>query len=148
MTGPLLAGSTDRQRRAAQLQAVSVEEFIPDRLKVTVTAAPAVLRPAQTVMATILAQNLFGPPAAGRKFEVEFSLKGRSFHPKNYPDYTFDLNTGERPQTHQLRRQARRPPASRRASRRRCGRAKPTPPGAAPPPTSYPMPATWARWRA
>ena len=77
---------------------VSVEEFIPDRLKVTVTAAPAVLRPAQTVTATILAQNLFGPPAAGRKFEVEFSLKEKSFSAKNYPDYTFAINTGERPQ--------------------------------------------------
>ena len=77
---------------------VSVEEFIPDRLKVTVSAAPAVLRPAQTVTATILAQNLFGPPAAGRKFEVEFSLKEKRFSAKNYPDYTFDINTGERPQ--------------------------------------------------
>ena len=79
-------------------KAVSVEEFIPDRLKVTVTAAPAVLRPAQTVTASILAQNLFGPPAAGRKFEVEFSLKEKSFSAKNYPDYNFDINTGERPQ--------------------------------------------------
>ncbi len=79
-------------------KAVSVEEFIPDRLKVTVTAAPAVLRPAQTVTAAILAQNLFGPPAAGRKFEVEFSLKEKKFSAKNYPDYDFDINTGERPQ--------------------------------------------------
>ncbi|TDN37534.1 alpha-2-macroglobulin family protein [Hymenobacter sp. UV11] len=79
-------------------KAVSVEEFIPDRLKVTVTAAPAVLRPAQTVTATILAQNLFGPPAAGRKFEVEFSLKEKKFSAKNYADYDFDINTGERPQ--------------------------------------------------
>ena len=77
---------------------VSVEEFIPDRLKVTVTAAPAVLRPAQTLTATILAQNLFGPPAAGRRFEVEFSLKEKQFSAKNYPDYTFDINTGEQPQ--------------------------------------------------
>ncbi|MVN77934.1 alpha-2-macroglobulin family protein [Hymenobacter sp. HMF4947] len=78
-------------------KAVSVEEFIPDRLKVTVTAAPTVLRPAQTVTATIAAQNLFGPPAAGRKFEVEFSLKEKKFSAKNYPEYNFDINTGERP---------------------------------------------------
>ncbi|AMR28779.1 hypothetical protein A0257_17880 [Hymenobacter psoromatis] len=79
-------------------KSISVEEFIPDRLKVTVTAAPAVLGPGQTVTANILAQNLFGPPAAGRKFEVEFSLKEKKFSPKNYPDYNFDLSTGERPQ--------------------------------------------------
>jgi uncharacterized protein YfaS (alpha-2-macroglobulin family) len=79
-------------------KAVSVEEFIPDRLKVTVSATPAVLGPDQTVTANILAQNLFGPPAAGRKFEVEFSLKEKTFSAKNYPDYTFDINTGELPQ--------------------------------------------------
>jgi uncharacterized protein YfaS (alpha-2-macroglobulin family) len=73
---------------------VSVEEFIPDRMKVTVTAAPTVLRPAQTVTANILAQNLFGPPAAGRKFEVEFSLKEKTFSAPKYPDYSFQLRAG------------------------------------------------------
>jgi uncharacterized protein YfaS (alpha-2-macroglobulin family) len=75
---------------------VSVEEFIPDRLKVTVTAAPAVVRPAQTVTATVAAQNLFGPPAAGRKFEVEFSLKEKIFSAPKYPEYNFTINSGER----------------------------------------------------
>ncbi|HEX8327325.1 MAG TPA: MG2 domain-containing protein, partial [Hymenobacter sp.] len=78
---------------------ISVEEFIPDRLKVSVTAAPTVLKPAQTVTATISAQNLFGPPAADRKFEVEFSLKEKSFAPKNFPGYSFDINSGERRKT-------------------------------------------------
>jgi uncharacterized protein YfaS (alpha-2-macroglobulin family) len=73
---------------------VSVEEFIPDRLKVTVTAAPATVRPAETVMANITALNLFGPPAAGRKFEVEFSLKAKSFSAKAYPEYNFDIQSG------------------------------------------------------
>ncbi len=73
---------------------VSVEEFIPDRMKVTVTAAPTILRPAQTVTASILAQNLFGPPAAGRKFEVEFSLKEKTFSAPKYPDYSFQLRSG------------------------------------------------------
>ena len=74
---------------------ISVEEFLPDRLKVSVTAAPTVLRPGQDVTATILALNLFGPPAADRKFEAEFSLKEKNFAPKKYPDYSFALNTGE-----------------------------------------------------
>jgi len=72
---------------------VSVEEFIPDRLKVSVTATPAVVRPAQPVTATVTAANLFGPPAAGRKFEVEFSLKAKSFSAKKFPGYAFDLST-------------------------------------------------------
>jgi uncharacterized protein YfaS (alpha-2-macroglobulin family) len=73
---------------------VSVEEFIPDRMKVTVKAAPTILRPAQTVTASVLAQNLFGPPAAGRKFEVEFSLKEKTFSAPKYPDYSFQLRSG------------------------------------------------------
>ncbi|WP_310396252.1 MG2 domain-containing protein [Hymenobacter sp.] len=78
---------------------ISVEEFIPDRLKVTVTAAPAVLKPGQDVTATIAAVNLFGPPAADRKFEVEFSLKQKSFQSKEHPDYSFEINSGERRKT-------------------------------------------------
>jgi uncharacterized protein YfaS (alpha-2-macroglobulin family) len=73
---------------------VSVEEFIPDRLKVTVTAAPTTVRPAETVNAKITALNLFGPPAAGRKFEVEFSLKAKSFSAKEYPGYNFSIQSG------------------------------------------------------
>ncbi|WP_083325643.1 alpha-2-macroglobulin family protein [Hymenobacter coccineus] len=75
---------------------ISVEEFIPDRLKVTVTAAPAVLRPGQTVTANLAAVNLFGPPATDRKYEVEFSLKQKAFNPKGYDDYSFAINNGLR----------------------------------------------------
>ncbi|QIL77144.1 MG2 domain-containing protein [Hymenobacter sp. HDW8] len=75
---------------------ISVEEFIPDRLKVTVQAAPAVAKPGQSVEAQITALNLFGPPAADRKFEVEFSLKEKAFKPKNFPNYTFQISSGER----------------------------------------------------
>ncbi|OUJ73064.1 alpha-2-macroglobulin family protein [Hymenobacter crusticola] len=74
---------------------LSVEEFIPDRLKVTVKASLAVVRPGQTVTANITAANLFGPPASDRKFEVEFSLKEKFFNPKKYPDYDFQISTGE-----------------------------------------------------
>ncbi|UYZ57552.1 alpha-2-macroglobulin family protein [Hymenobacter latericus] len=73
---------------------ISVEEFIPDRLKVTVTAAPKVVQPGQTVRAAVLAQNLFGPPATDRKFEVEFSLKQKAFEPKEYADYNFSIRSG------------------------------------------------------
>ncbi|MBT9393365.1 alpha-2-macroglobulin family protein [Hymenobacter sp. NST-14] len=76
---------------------LSVEEFIPDRLKVTVKASRAVVKPGQPVQALITAQNLFGPPAADRKFEVEFSLKEKRFAPKGYDDYTFAIRSGDRP---------------------------------------------------
>ncbi|WP_046245828.1 alpha-2-macroglobulin family protein [Hymenobacter terrenus] len=72
---------------------ISVEEFIPDRMKVTVTTTPKVLKPEQEATANITAVNLFGPPAADRKFEVEFSLKQKSFSPKKYPNYSFDISS-------------------------------------------------------
>jgi uncharacterized protein YfaS (alpha-2-macroglobulin family) len=75
---------------------LSVEEFIPDRMKVTVKASRPVVKPGQMVEAQITAQNLFGPPAADRKFEVEFSLKEKAFNPKNYADYTFAINSGDK----------------------------------------------------
>jgi len=73
---------------------ISVEEFIPDRLKVTVTAAPKILKPGQDVTASITAMNLFGPPASDRKYEVEFSLKQKPFQPKGYPNYSFAISSG------------------------------------------------------
>ncbi|QNH61575.1 alpha-2-macroglobulin family protein [Hymenobacter sediminicola] len=75
---------------------LSVEEFIPDRMKVTVKADRAVAKPGQSVSAQITAQNLFGPPAADRKFEVEFSLKEKAFKPKGYEQYTFAINSGDK----------------------------------------------------
>lgn len=78
---------------------ISVEEFIPDRLKVNVTAAPKAVLPGQDVTASITALNLFGPPAADRKFEVEFSLKQKAFSAPKYPDYSFTINSGERRRT-------------------------------------------------
>ncbi|HEX8429089.1 alpha-2-macroglobulin family protein [Hymenobacter sp.] len=78
---------------------VSVEEFIPDRMKVTVKATPAVVKPGQTVSTQIMAQNLFGPPAADRKFEVSFSLSEKAFNPKKFEDYTFSLSTGQQRRT-------------------------------------------------
>ncbi|MET4107895.1 MG2 domain-containing protein [Hymenobacter sp. UYP22] len=75
---------------------LSVEEFIPDRMKVTVKASPAVVKPSQSVSTQITAQNLFGPPAADRKFEVEFSLKEKAFNPKGFEQYTFAINSGDK----------------------------------------------------
>ncbi|MDU0370475.1 alpha-2-macroglobulin [Hymenobacter endophyticus] len=75
---------------------LSVEEFIPDRMKVTVKTSRAVVKPGQSVSAQITAQNLFGPPAADRKFEVEFSLKEKAFRPKGYEQYTFAINSGDK----------------------------------------------------
>ncbi|MEJ8755391.1 alpha-2-macroglobulin [Pontibacter sp. H259] len=72
---------------------IGVEEFMPDRLKVTSTLNKTAFVPGDNLIVNLTAQNLFGPPAANRSYEVQLSLKKKTFEPKNYPDYTFDIKT-------------------------------------------------------
>ncbi len=75
-------------------QAISVEEFIPDRIKVDIVTDRTVYRTGQTITASATAMNLFGPPAADRAYEMELQLKRKVFAPKGYSDYTFDMPDG------------------------------------------------------
>jgi len=72
-------------------QAISIEEFIPDRIKVDVKTAQESYKAGQTIVLSATAQNLFGPPAADRAYEVELQLKRRVFAPKGYGAYTFSI---------------------------------------------------------
>jgi len=72
---------------------IGVEEFMPDRLKVTANLNKTAFVPGDKLIVDLTAQNLFGPPAANRNYEVQLSLKKKTFAPKNYPDYTFDIKT-------------------------------------------------------
>ncbi|NDK54321.1 alpha-2-macroglobulin family protein [Pontibacter fetidus] len=72
---------------------IGVEEFMPDRLKVTATLNKTAFVPGDKLIVDMTAQNLFGPPAANRNYEVQLSLKKKPFEPESYPDYTFDINT-------------------------------------------------------
>ena len=72
-------------------QQLSIEEFIPDRIKVDVKTAQETYRAGETITLMAQAQNLFGPPAADRSYEVELRLNRRAFSPKGYGDYTFSI---------------------------------------------------------
>ncbi|MBO0950162.1 alpha-2-macroglobulin family protein [Fibrella forsythiae] len=72
-------------------QAISIEEFIPDRIKVDVKTAQESYKAGQTIVLSATAQNLFGPPASDRAYEVELQLKRRVFAPKGYGAYTFSI---------------------------------------------------------
>ncbi|GAB2533560.1 alpha-2-macroglobulin [Rufibacter soli] len=74
---------------------IGVEEFMPDRLKVTTTLNKTEYRAGENVTVNLTAQNLFGPPAAGRNYEVQLSLKKKAFEAPRYPDYTFELNNAQ-----------------------------------------------------
>ncbi|MBC3784870.1 alpha-2-macroglobulin family protein [Spirosoma utsteinense] len=72
-------------------QSVSVEEFVPDRIKVDVLTDRSQYKAGQTVTLSATALNLFGPPAADRAYEMELQLKPRIFAPKGYEEYNFKM---------------------------------------------------------
>lgn len=68
-----------------------VEEFVPDRIRVTAGLNKPFLRPADVVQLSIKAVNFFGPPAANRNYETEIQVKQKIFSPKGYADFLFHL---------------------------------------------------------
>lgn len=68
-----------------------IEEFVPDRIKVTAKLDKPFLKPGESVILGINAVNFFGPPAANRNYETEIQLKQKSFNPKKYNKYDFTL---------------------------------------------------------
>jgi uncharacterized protein YfaS (alpha-2-macroglobulin family) len=72
-------------------QAFRIEEFVPDRIKVTATLDKDNLQPGDKSVLNIHAINFFGPPAADRNYEYEIHVKQKGFYPKKYTQYDFQL---------------------------------------------------------
>jgi len=70
----------------------SVEEFMPDRIKVTVTTDKASYKTGDTLRVGITGTMLFGPPAAGRKSEVSYQIESVPFVPPKWNSYVFGNN--------------------------------------------------------
>lgn len=70
---------------------IHVEEFMPDRIKVTSTPDKKFLKPGETTNLSINAVNFFGPPAANRNYELEIQIKEKYFSPDKYYKYNFML---------------------------------------------------------
>jgi hypothetical protein len=71
---------------------IRVEEFIPDRIRVSARTDKEHYVAGEEIYLAIQATNLFGPPAADRNYEVEFQLSSMDFQPVSFPDYTFRVN--------------------------------------------------------
>ncbi|MFL5747441.1 MAG: alpha-2-macroglobulin family protein [Niastella sp.] len=69
----------------------SIEEFVPDRIKVTAKLDKPYLEPAQSAHLAINAVNFFGPPAANRNYEAEIQVSSINFNPKKYDTYNFSI---------------------------------------------------------
>ena len=68
-----------------------IEEFVPDRIKVTAKLDKLSLQPGETTNLTVNAVNFFGPPAANRNYECEIQVKQKSFNPIKYGRYDFSI---------------------------------------------------------
>ena len=72
-------------------QPFRIEEFVPDRIKVTAKLDKPFLEAGDISKLNIHAVNFFGPPAANRNYECEIQIKQRSFNPKKFTNYDFGL---------------------------------------------------------
>lgn len=83
--------------------AISVEDFVPDRIKSDLKIGKETYRPGETVTALLQANNLFGTPAMNRNYEAELNLKKVAFTSKAFPDYDFTIRKDfyESPQLHE-----------------------------------------------
>jgi uncharacterized protein YfaS (alpha-2-macroglobulin family) len=70
---------------------ISVEDFMPDRIKVTLDG-PDKVDINQKANMKLQANNLFGPPASDNKYELDFSIKRKIFQPKGYESFTFGVD--------------------------------------------------------
>ncbi len=68
-----------------------IEEFVPDRIRLTTKLDKAYLRPQDRATLSINAVNFFGPPAANRNYETEIQIKQKKFAAKNFNQYDFTL---------------------------------------------------------
>lgn len=68
---------------------LNVEEFMPERIKVTAVADKEKYSRGDTAAITVTGVNLFGPPAAGRRAEMAVQIEAAPFSPPAYRSYVF-----------------------------------------------------------
>lgn len=69
----------------------SVEEFVPDRIRVDAKLDKESLKTGESAQLSITASNFFGPPAANRNYEMEVQVRQKYFSPEKFSDYNFSL---------------------------------------------------------
>ena len=67
----------------------SVEEFMPDRIKVKLSSDSESYDLGQDISINVEAVNLFGPPAAGRSVEARSKIASRRFNAPKWRSFTF-----------------------------------------------------------
>jgi uncharacterized protein YfaS (alpha-2-macroglobulin family) len=75
----------------------SVEEFVPDKIRVTVTNDKKAAVPGEYIEIDVDAEFLFGAKAAELNYEADFILKHKTFVSKNYPNFNFSNSSISNP---------------------------------------------------
>ena len=71
---------------------ILVEEFMPDRIKVDVKTDKEEYKPSEKVTVALNAMNYFGPPAANRNYEMNFTIEASQFEAKDFKNYNFNVS--------------------------------------------------------
>jgi len=74
---------------------LSVEDFMPERIKVTTKTDKTAYNAGDTAALEIEGMNLFGPPAAGRRAEMRVQLEAVPFTANGFGSYTFGDSSRE-----------------------------------------------------
>ena len=76
-------------------KSISVEEFMPDRIKLEVNASAKEFMPGEIMILEGTATNFFGPPASNRNYEVEMILERMPMFRDKFPDYNFSVSSNQ-----------------------------------------------------
>ncbi|MGA2297832.1 MAG: MG2 domain-containing protein, partial [FCB group bacterium] len=68
----------------------SVEDFVPDKIRLILKSAQNSVSPGENVKVNIDAEFLFGAKASDLKYEAHINLKHKQFMSKNYSDFEFN----------------------------------------------------------
>ncbi|HLT28430.1 MAG TPA: MG2 domain-containing protein [Myxococcaceae bacterium] len=81
--------------------ALNVEEFVPERMKVTLTASDAGALIGEAVPVEVAAEYLFGGSAEGSEAALTCQLEAGTFKPANHAEYSYGIwsNEGAKPVT-------------------------------------------------
>jgi len=80
----------DSQRRNIGNTSIKIEEFIPDKINVAITADKESLVPGEPLRFRVKANQMFGPPAAGNKVNAQVEFVQHSFTHPSFKGYVFN----------------------------------------------------------
>jgi uncharacterized protein YfaS (alpha-2-macroglobulin family) len=92
-TGRYRAELLTGDEQFVQNYSFSVEEFMPDKIRVEASAKQQKLQPGDPLDLDLAAEYLFGAPAANHKYEVDVSLQHTPYRSERYPEHNFRAST-------------------------------------------------------